>query len=147
MHTKFQDVAHHYLGCKLIHKWSAMSESEPITLDVHRLKLGVTDWKPVLREMSDMTEDEAVFIAKVSLFNNYHGFEPRCQKYRDRWVVYQKSNLDGDKVEILFSGEICRWIEGKYSALPFEFSFELIPYLLKQGFDLFNLISNNEAVI
>ena len=96
MHTKFQDVAHHYLGCKLIHKWSAITE-------IHN--------ESVIKEF------------------------------------YQKSNIEGDKVEILFSGEICRWIEGKYSALPFEFSFKLIPYLLKQGFDLFNLISNNEAVI
>jgi hypothetical protein len=146
MNTKFQDVAHYYLGCKLIHKWSDRSESEPITLDANRLKLGVNDWKPILRDIQDMTEDEAVYIAKISLFNNYHGFVPRCEKYKDRWVVYAKSNFEGDKVEILFYGDICRWVNGEYSSVPLEMAYEIIPYLLTQGIDIFHLIANNEAV-
>jgi len=104
------------------------------------------DIKPILRKLSDMTEEEAIFIAKIVLFENYHGFTGRAEKYNDRYVVWDKGNSEGDHVEILFDGQIVRWVQSKVEDAPYECCYEIFPYLLSHHFDLFNLISSSQAI-
>jgi hypothetical protein len=101
--------------------------------------------KPILRPLSDMTENEAIWIANCILFHSYHGFVPKAEKYKDRYIVRGKGNPEGDKVELLFVGDFAWVVEGKMNTVPFEYSFDVIPYLLKQGFDLFGLIDEGLA--
>jgi hypothetical protein len=113
---KFKDVAHYYLGCKLIHKWSNRQESEPIILDANRLKLGLNDWLPILRKLSDMTEAEKV------LFHNEN----------------RLTSTDNILPEIK-AGNLTNWLHTERGVL-------VTTWLLSRNFDLFNLINSREAV-
>lgn len=55
------------MGCELIHKHSNREESNPITLDAKRLKLGLNDWLPLLKHFESLTEDDANKLGWASL--------------------------------------------------------------------------------
>lgn len=147
MITKFQDVAHYYLGCKLIHKWSDRSESEPITLDANRLKLGVNDWKPILRKLSDIKIEEAAKVMQMVFHPNVdYPITDYKLKINDAGnaVVYLTNDwYDEDLTFGNTTGSI--WSVNRYSH-TIKVGANVHHYLLSRGFDLFNLISDGEAV-
>lgn len=153
--TNIKEVIHLYLGCEVYTEFEDGSKGI-VQLNEYYLKAIRQEWitdRPVptictlrLRRLDSMTEAEAIHIAETILFHSYIGFDGRIEKSKDRITVYDKGNYEGDKVALLFCGEFCLTIEGKVDSVPFEYSYEIIPYLLKQGFDLFGLIDSGQAI-
>ncbi len=150
METKLKEVIHLYIGCdaKCLSKDDQKIALNPMQAsDLYLQSKGhLKDIKPVLRHFSDMTIEEATDIAIKVLFHSHIGFQPKAEKISDRWVVWSKGDDNSDVVYILFNGQICRRINGDHQELPFEYSYELIPYLLRQGFDLFHLLDTEQAI-
>lgn len=126
--TKFKDVAHLYIGCKMqsghiligiqpkneINRPMLMAEDEDNPTSI----AWEADWnmdKPVLRPLSSMTEEDEMQICEiVGVF------------------------LGGYLIEALKNGT-------KYM-VDIQCSFDLTRYLLSKSFDLFGLIDSGEAI-
>jgi len=145
MITKFQDVAHYYLGCKLIHKWSDRSESEPITLDANRLKLGVGDWLPILRKIETISDDAKreiyllVFGKDYPKDNRIIWYAEKSLTSYPRWVLM--SGVERLGIEI--NGDV--WADCDLQKWKFNPNL-ICKYFISKGFDVFDLLSNGEAV-
>lgn len=145
--TYFKDVAHYYLRCPLIHRWSNRNESEPIFLDASRLKLGVSDWIPVLRKLSQITIYEAAKVMQMVFHPNAeYPITDYKLKINDAGNAVVYLSNDWYEEDLTFgnsTGSI--WSVNRYSH-TIKVGANVHHYLLSNGFDLFNLIDNGEAV-
>ncbi len=163
MSKKGQDYFHLYLGC-----WVRIDEHGHFKLkavDTANNMFGVLNGNPngininwykmsdthklILRPLSNMTEEEARKICEIinEPFVNYYVFGERISitlnttingdnRDRDLWIFY-----DG-KLEIYSN-------DGKWGGVQNDNiwnMYELVIYLMKQGFDIFNLIPEKLAV-
>ncbi len=115
MKTELEDVMHLYLGCevKTTHYGKGILKGLNIH-DVHLVEIKgesktfrLNQFKPILRQLSDMTKEENICYSRTGL----------------RHISESVENYDSIRIES-----------------------EKTAYLLKQGFDLFNLISTGQAI-
>jgi hypothetical protein len=132
---KIEDYLHLYLGCECEFKTvetQKLFSRKLIGIDVDYLFQPAYDRnpvyeyiKPILRPLSDMTEEEAV---KVSIA--YWGTEkPRLHEYAGKQLVRN------------FNNDVYKHHWEYPEKLP-----EIIRILLSQGFDLFGLIESGLAI-
>lgn len=104
---KFKDVAHLYLGCKIINealdgKYYNKNEGVLNLVELNEVISSDGVWKPLLRPLSDITEEEDKHRAKI-------------------------------------------WVDNCEKSIAFTEALRT-NYLLKQGFDLFNLHESGECL-
>jgi hypothetical protein len=130
MTTKFKDVAHLYLGCKIkteegvgtLNELSNDEECEqPINCyDLVHAFLSYDEVRPILRPLSDMTEEESA----------------ECDKYGNMgWNLVAKGEPISAVTEISKIGLGIIHRQASETA-----------FLLSRGFDLFGLIESGEAI-
>lgn len=160
METKFNDVAHLYLGCKC--KWAErngnVKKGAVITISDLAWLRNKTFFKPVLRLLPSITENEAKKMIAI-LFSDVED-KIDVDEIDIELVPGDGGNMvDGD-MEIVIP-VICRCFEGQIairkcgSIILYDEQGELVQvantpsaflYLLKQGFDLFGLIKSSQAI-
>lgn len=130
--NKLEEVIHLYLGCEVqvrgdIEKLIGVeSDGAVITFSGRygRRIWGAKEVKPLLRQLSDITEGE---VNHCWIILDWSENITTPSKRRE---LLNEEFLDTDE------GRECGW-----------FSFcKLLPYLLKQGFDLFSLIETGQAI-
>lgn len=145
---KIQDYLHLYLGCPCVSKRFNLQFESEHTLkaeDLTLLEKGIlTSIKPLLRPLSDMTEEEARevyllnpyskgswLIKSVTVKENFKGFQPNIVEIR--W---------GGKI-----GNLCNDYSAGTEYLYFnKLDAEQHRYLLSKHFDLFGLIDAGLAI-
>jgi len=145
---EIKDYLHLYVGCTLrcdtgfVILMSVIPEIIPHTSfgiavingsESYRTNLG--DYMPVLRPLSDITEEEAIELVKISEWKQY-GEHPHKREYR----AYR----NGFNEIVVSWGESIR--EKNVPVAKEVFGFEEFRYLLSKGFDLFNLITEGLAI-
>lgn len=90
--------------------------------------------KPILRQLSDMKDEEKTEIGKMWTW------------YQDKTILNDAHFNEWHKsVHAMVTGALME--DGDYdSRMSAKAYFQIIPYLLKQGFDLFDLISRGQAI-
>jgi hypothetical protein len=154
MKKKLEDYLHLYLGCEVEFVFETRTGGkENRTGRIERIgKNGVVkdvdifgangayikradEVKPILRPLSDMTEEEAIELTKLTAWK-YYGGHPSERVYK----TYK--NAFGQLV--VSWGEHHR--EKNVPITKSSFYPEEIPWLLSKGFDLFNLIHEGLAI-
>src|SRR5688572_910316 len=122
-----KDYLHLYLGCDVKHE--ALKNIRPLTpawygaLQKENILYLL---KPILRPLSDMTEEEAIGLAKIQKYDI-----PEDDGVREELInIY---TYDDEELTL-----------GNY--LPVKYYLDGLLYLLKQSFDLFNLIPEGLAI-
>jgi hypothetical protein len=88
--------------------------------------------KPILRPISDMTEEEAIEVAKLSEWEpHFRDVKVERTKYNDLVVTWQGANESRDKFNA--TGDVF-------------YCYEQFHYLLSKGFDMFQLIDEGLAI-
>jgi|SRR6185503_12902026 len=170
MNKEIKDYLHLYLGAKMLveiidHEGYNWSKPRETAIDAHALsELYRTVWRnptPILRPLSDMTEEVAVCVAKLIYSPNgtdyVFSFQPYDAKmYEDAAELVRvrfKGAVFADKIENLmveiykdFScySFYCR--EDGAHSLPMRNQHEITRYLLSKHFDLFGLIEAGLAL-
>lgn len=148
METKFEDVAHLYLGCE-IHDEDTPTGHVAVLDSVdtggdcyfnyydsngeceHDSQLcSISDVKPILRPLSDMTNDEFYELSELLEECDY---EAVFQKYNDGKTGVGYMWQEG------MAGLILNSDAGQYFV-------KIFPFLLSRSFDLFGLIESGEAI-
>lgn len=163
--TKFKDVAHLYYGAPIIHNGKYPYQNSLVGHFLELIKKDDIDplYKPILRPLSDMKSEEAEEFILMCM-NSRHHMEKEDFAIADEidFQIVQNDGgnlLDGDVVLYLdftsrcFVGGIAFREDGSIELLDEDgkieriddFAFK-IDYLLSKGFDLFELISNGEAI-
>ncbi len=170
---KVKDVIHLYLGCDLKHSFPDKSYEEGIIVLTGSKLSQITDpetqedkywtsmkwYKPILRPLSDMTEEEAEEIMRHVLT------DPQTGEYiPDDLGLEVIPNDGGNMVDpdcrvvidfgySCFSGQLSFHDDGRITlreddgeVREFGSTAMIITYLLKQQFDLFGLIASNQAI-
>ena len=134
--VKFIDVAHLLIGCECFDSWNNCK----VTLTAGALygyttelpKGEVLPIKPLLRPLLDMTEEEAIEMAKLTECDYaFNDVKTEKTKYGDWIVTWQGSNESRERVNV--TGDVF-------------YCYEQFLYLLKKGFDIFELIYHGEAL-
>lgn len=160
--TKFKDVAHLYLGCEVAIDYEPIKyPNNGMLIDcvtsVSGDGIGTSNGefvsfdkaKPLLRPLDSMTKEEVLTICKLACESVYGDYRfskwsvERSPHELCHWDVNNKrslysftvSSIDGDV--LLYDGED---IDPVYIDSNYRF------WYLKQGFDLFSLIPNGEAI-
>lgn len=124
---KLEDYLHLYLGCEMWESGGFPWELTPEQLYKKLLTgtaLGNGTLKPILRSLSDMTEEEVNHCWKILDWSEMITIPER------RRACLNEEFLDSEE------GRECGW-----------FSFcKLLPYLLSKHFDLFGLIESGLAI-
>ncbi len=140
---KFKDVAHFYLGCKLLPNGGSI---DTFTMEVIGLNRSVGEWngnshvllsevKPILRPLSSMSDEDAIGFCKLSEWESY-GQHPHERLYG----VYK--NPFGKKVVSWGITTNEKRVPEDVSALTHkEFYF-----LISKHYDVFGLIDSGEAI-
>jgi hypothetical protein len=135
---QLKDVAQLYVGCDCKHvglltdifqMTAVQSDSDQVVIRNHKDRrrgqhTSVSNIKPILRPLSDMTEEEK------------HEFKELCNLEKEDLdcLTYKPSPLDGNiTLGTAHLTNILQWAQG-------------VNYLLKQKFDLFGLIDSNQAL-
>jgi len=141
MKTKFEDVAHFYLGCKLAHIWAL--DSNYIELDLNRLKLGTKDFKPILRKIESISDDEKRELYFI-VFGKTYPKENRITYHEGNNLVYARWVLMSgvERLGIEVNGDV--WADSDLQKWKFNPSV-VFRYFISNGFDVFDLIKNDEA--
>lgn len=133
-----KDYIHHYLGCDcdffigLPEGFTAIGERTIINTRVlHNVINDLANVKPILRPLSDMTDEEIRMMFVLKGYNN-ENFKPTRVKIDDLFIQFE---IDGDEYEYQ-----CDY-QHLITMRPNQFT-----YLLKQGFDLFGLIDAGLAL-
>lgn len=136
-----------YLGCDA----TVFSElfDEPLRIEItlqNLLKWGTNIFqiKPHLRPLSDMTDGELLEIFKIVSLTDLSDCDFEFGDGDEKWVNAIYNGYVADSIS--YSGDtlMCMNNNGTFSPLnPQSTSFQ---YLLKQGFDLFNLIPEGLAI-
>ncbi len=137
---KFSEVAHLYLGCEVRNELVKING----TLIEVRKDRELEYIKPILRPLSDITEDEM----KELLIKWYHPSEDMFVRLSDTIKFYPNEKKRAVKVGEGVAYSMFK--DGIHKATGTLSFTRLNPvqtlYLLKQGFDLFGLIDNGEAL-
>jgi len=141
--TQLKDVIHFYLGCELY--WVFLNETS--VLDVSLLKdlqNHLHQIKPILRRLDSMTEEELKECVILSYFERNRDIISQCFDEVIISTDNRNKKLHGTAIPYtLFK-------DGKHFMTATLSENHLNPeqflYLLKQGFDLFNLIDSNQAI-
>lgn len=144
MKKELKDYLHFYLGCDLktetgiIKLIAVQKEVIPCTdYRVICLNGNVThelkgDFKPLLRPLSSITEEEAIESAKLTEYEpHFNDVKVTRNAYNDLIVTWQGSNESRELLNVT----------GEYFYCPEQFQ-----YLLKKRFDLFHLIEDDLAI-
>jgi hypothetical protein len=139
-----EDYLHLYLGCQCEHNcWSNIEDDYEIVegrrislLDASMLHEELEEWcfdiKPILRPLSDMTEEEAIECAKLSEWEpHFRDVKVERTAYGDLLVKWDGMVEGGEQQNV--TGDMF------YCAEQFQ-------YLLSKSFDLFNLIPEGLAI-
>lgn len=166
MKTEFKEVAHLYLGTYCEFKVSGFDAIHEEYGILYRMPISGTEWgiycpeedfhhtafihdiKPVLRPLSDMTDEEAIEVAKMG-----DEILELCIKNEDPEVI-----RDSHLIQVCYTDYDAKlghqkkrfMIHLKQKFLTHQtpiYNFQYITaYLCKQNFDLFNLIENGYAI-
>lgn len=159
MKTELKDVIHFYIGCKVTHvtrdkevidieRMIGVSESEMhpgqitvITSDNHT-EWAVSDVLPILRRLSSMTHEERKAIFQLVFKRPFVG--DHITRHDDgtkkaRWVLWSGV----DRLFIYDDGDIGADCDLHYFTIHQP---TIVKHLLKEGFDLFNLINSGQAI-
>lgn len=148
---KFKDVAGFYLGCEVSYEF--ITRTNNIEIRIGKL-VGIWDndavvqmasgssmnvafsrLTPRLRPLSDMTEEEYIYIADFA-YTDYVKSEERA-KIGKVFIEYNFLNVGFSSHAIENSG---------IHEFDFSMMFGITRYLLSKHFDLFNLIESNQAI-
>lgn len=163
---KLEDYLHLYPGCELrsstgsVRLMSVIAEIPPCTNwgiavlngnQSYTTKLG--DYKPVLRPLSDMKEEEVLKICSIvspTIFGDFRynkwkvTIEREWDSTQKNYTVVREGDSHSFEVDCI-DGDIFLWEDHQYIDAPymdFNYKFEY----LKMGFDLFGLIDAGLAV-
>lgn len=139
--AQFKDIAHLYLGCSITDGKSVTDMSAHMFLYGNRIER----YKPILRPLSDMTEDE--LMECVILFYGNRNRDIATQKLRrikknvepkmvTKFGTSIPYSVFGDNDKHIMTGTLS---SGSLNG-------EQFLYILKQGFDLFGLIESGQAI-
>jgi hypothetical protein len=124
-----KDYLHLYMGCSVLTEHDALMNGEPhvMTINVNNLFALLYKYKntkPLLRSLSDMTEEEAAEVADILGNASHLSKESKIAQVMEILprLLHMQTNVWG-----------INWIK-------------LTVYLLSKGFDLFNLIPDNLAL-
>ena len=152
MNKDIKDYLHLYLGCMVQHP--ALSNPRELTASwmVSLIDKGI-EVKPILRPLSDMTEEECLRLCEFTsptIFGDFRYKKWKVIKERE-WDETQKNyavKREGDEHSFTIDcidGDIFLWCDDEYIDAPymnFNYRFEL----LKMEFDLFGLIDEGLAI-
>lgn len=140
MEKKLSDYLHYYIGCNIqrITRSGADGLIVPLTPEeLYRIHQETYPYsiRLVLRKIEDMTYEEAIELARLVVHKDEFK-EPSTYKNEFGDIIVLWGNPDpwsGDYESFNSTGERC-WSSDQFH------------YLLKQGFDLWNLIDSNLAL-
>lgn len=139
MNIQLKDVIHFYLGCE-IHvngeelnyimtgisyddtngKWWAYFENTELGYAM------IDNCQPILRRLSNMTESDAIYMARlVAVYDEFKNIE------------YYPNQL---------GGHVVKWDYDTWSTDERVWSYKQFQFLLRNGYDLFELIESNQAI-
>lgn len=120
--TKFIEVSHLYLGCEVA---NSLTGRHGLLFEVVRGR-DLDNIKPILRPLSDMTDEEALKCGEILGGMSHLSNDSIIHQIKDligtNKLYTMQTNISGIK-----------WIY-------------LTPFLLKQSFDIFGLIESGEAI-
>jgi len=140
---KFKDVQHLYSGCELYtgtgkvtliatQMETLVCKQRTIVLNGNQIHELHGEFKPLLRPLSSMTEEDAIHMASLTEHES-HFINAVCQRNKfDDLIVVWDSPVDG-LVSYNSTGELF-WCA------------EQVLWLTKNGFDIFNLLNSGEAL-
>lgn len=146
---ELKDYLPHYIGCKckssegtMIYTLIGTIKDIAFHEDKYCNQIDLCgDFKPILRPLSDMTEEEALALAKIHDSEGDWRVVDRCRL----WILVQDQYAN--KIFIQFSDDGNLWdcedADGSVSGYE---TFEAVKYLFSRGFDLFGLIESGLAI-
>lgn len=157
---KLKDYIHYYIGCPCIYY---MADDDPegyhMILGYDTIKNWLsnqeeTDIKPILRRLADMTDEEAMHIGKLAFFDRDMKYPDTDYKVKKVGITIElpsaysvSINNDWYEKELRIgfnTGNL--WRVGNDAQERNYNQPEIFHYLLRQHFDLFNLIDNQLAI-
>lgn len=143
MEKNIKDYLHLYLGCECEHNSWEIGRDEVPTYFSQGRKISNLDEgmlseselfeiKPILRPLSDMTEEEAVEVAKESEWTP-HFRDVKVERNRFGDIIVSWDGMAESREEFNATGEMF-------------YCSEQFIYLLSKHFDLFNLIESGLAL-
>lgn len=133
--TQWKDVAHLYIGC-LVHR-KEYNRTQPLTTSLlWHLEQDPNEqfygYKPILRRLESMTEEEALHLASLSEYpDHFNDVKAEKNQFGDWIVTWQ--GIEESRNIFNSTGEMF------YCSEQFQ-------YLLKKGFDLFQLLDSGQAI-
>lgn len=140
---KLQDVLHFYVGCNLFSGSGSKYRLDSVGIDSFRAtlsaasallftsgKLSDFDFKPILRKLSDMHREEIINLFKLKGLNLDQGV---FRTSIENWFVQIEYNDSNNELKT------------DWTDIRFLNAFQTA-YLLKQHFDLFELIDSKQAI-
>lgn len=169
---ELKDVIHFYLGCEIetsvqgqyVHPYGCVKLTaltpENLSLILYALNKkekdiagGFSDsdniyCKLKLRPLSSMTEEEAISIYTIERDRILHPLSEDFDiSVREHGVIITRLDLLNVRLMVGHYGQVYKVIEeGKPTIEPANNQTLIFAYLLKQGFDLFQLIDTNQAI-
>jgi hypothetical protein len=166
--TKFSEVAHLYLGCDLISKATCerVAVLEGVAFGEFHFRVSgvrysgpIAMYKPILRLLSSMTEDELIEIIQITAPDSLKEKPTAEDYYLDIFYNDGGNAVDGDVAIgadytcICYDGQIVVRQDGSVHFFGEDGATELVnnmpkiyTYLLSKHFDLFGLIESGEAI-
>ena len=141
---KFQEIAHYYLGCKVVLRNGEYTLNPQLLVPI---KDGNLECKPILRKLSDITIEEA---AKVMQMVFHPNVEYPLKDYKltinDAGNARITMGNDWYEVNLTFGNQTGSIWACDTRSENVKIRFDVYHYLLSRHFDLFNLIENEEAI-
>lgn len=138
--VNFKDVAHLYLGCILqrggIITAGLLDAANKAEFDAY------ADFKPILRPISDMKEQEMKELYPIVFGKSFHGDNITLRDAggkQERWVLWSGV----DRLFIYKDGDIGADSDLHYFGVH---QASVTVFLLSNGFDLFGLIESGQAI-
>lgn len=166
MNKDIKDYLHLYLGCEVIIK--PADDDRRIGLfigyaDEHRLsarikfrsntpegRVNLLFLKPILRPLSDMTDEEVLELCKVAspeIFGDYRFSKWKAERSPHEichWTVSNKNSLDWFNVSSADGDVDIYGKDGEFDPTNIDSNYRF--WYLKKGFDLFGLIESGLAI-
>ncbi|MFN3405167.1 MAG: hypothetical protein ACK40G_13800 [Cytophagaceae bacterium] len=154
MSLSIQELAMYYLQpCQCINRHGYKYET---TIDGSLfvvMKDFDVDVKPILRRLSDITDEEAIEVAKMVCYRLQRGLEPLHYKFLrgntnkvevsyNNSIGYASSIIEITKDGVCFSSEKCGAIKDYYTPNQYK----VTQYLIANGLDVFNWIETEKAI-
>lgn len=146
-----KDYLHLYLGCECTVEWKPfMNRNDSRHLIdgwVLQMSHNATESiKPILRPLSDMTEEEAIDIA-IIMYGQPDSVKWRMEDKGNYFNVYRKHYAESFTIDKA-SGDIDRYSKGD-GGMDLDVTLQhhfITAYMLSKGFDLFGLIEAGLAI-